>query len=123
MFKANRPTGLDCEARIAELEEENDRLEAELVSFEDLEDLHIEVLADRERLLEALGLTEHEWRCRGGASFYLDEGGYVRQSERTRREKEARTPAQQAREAARRRHVEPLTTIEPQQVLASWTKP
>lgn len=55
---------------VADLADEVFILESAIGEYEEYVEGDIErMCADRERLLEALGLTEHEWACRGGERF------------------------------------------------------
>jgi hypothetical protein len=56
-----------------DIDEDDDSLDA----FEAFEDEMAEVAEDRLRLLDALGMTEHEWACAGGRRF----GPFARPSE------------------------------------------
>jgi AAA domain-containing protein len=59
----------DYKARVCQLERENETLERVISTFGEFEDQAQALAEDRQRMLEVLGLTEHEWACRGGQIF------------------------------------------------------
>jgi len=102
-------------------------------TLENLEQEHIALLADRELLLDKLGLTQHEWSFQGGAVFYGIGGTYVpwesviEAKRKEKRDKKRRQVQEEKRMATlKRRHdidlksayVPGLKKLEPQQANA-----